>query len=91
MSGIDVWLCETCGRRSFPRRELCPFCASRGFSTERVDRGTATEVTSHRGVAVASVRLDDDVSVLARAEGEVAPGSEVTLHLHGGAPVAASA
>ena len=90
MSGIDVWRCETCGRRSFPRRELCPFCASRGFSAECVDRGTATELTSHHGVAVACVFVDDDVSVLARAEGDVPAGSEVALRDDGGAPVAVS-
>lgn len=90
MNGIDVWRCETCGRRSFPRRELCPFCAGRVFSAEHVDRGTATEVTGHRGVAVACVRVNDDVRVLARAEGNVRPGSEVALRDDGGAPVAVS-
>jgi uncharacterized OB-fold protein len=90
VSGIDVWRCETCGRRSFPRRELCPFCAARGFSAEHVDRGTATEVTSHRGVAVANVRVDDDVSLLARVEGDVQAGSEVALRDDGSAPVAVS-
>jgi uncharacterized OB-fold protein len=90
VSGITVWRCETCARRSFPRRELCPFCAGRVFSAEPVDRGTATEVTSHRGVAVACVSVDDDLRVVARAEGEVRAGSEVGLRDDGGAPVAVS-
>ena len=90
MTGIDVWRCETCGRRSFPRRELCPFCAGRVFSAEHVDRGTATEVTSHRGVGVACVVVDDDLRVLARAERDVQAGSEVALRDDGGAPVAVS-
>jgi uncharacterized OB-fold protein len=89
VSGVDIWRCETCGRRSFPKRELCPFCAASVFSAEQVDRGTAIAVTSHRGVVVASVRVDDDVTLLARAETDVAAGSEVALHLDGDAPVAA--
>jgi hypothetical protein len=61
------------------------------FAPEHVDRGTATETTSHRGVTVASVRVDADLSLLARADGDVAAGSEVALHLDGGAPVATPA
>lgn len=90
MSGVVIWRCKSCGRQSFPKRELCPFCAARGFSAERADRGTATEVTSNRGVAVANVRVDDDVSLLARVEGDVQAGSEVALRDDGGAPVAVS-
>jgi hypothetical protein len=45
-------------------------------------------LTSHRGVEVACVRVDDELTLLARAEGAVAAGSEVTLRVDGGAPVA---
>lgn len=47
-----------------------------------------TQVTSHRGVDVACVRVDDELTLLARAEGAVAAGSEVALRVEDGAPVA---
>ena len=88
MSGLTVWLCKRCGRRNFPRRELCPYCGGRTFAAERADRGIASQVTSHRGVSVACVRVGDDVTLLARADPAVAMGSEVTLRVDDGAPVA---
>lgn len=88
MSGVPVWRCESCGHRSFPRRELCPYCGGRSFTTERAGRGIATQVTSHRRVDVACVRVDDELTLLARAEGAVAAGSEVALRVEDGAPVA---
>jgi len=39
-------------------------------------------------VGVACVRVGDDVTLLARADPAVAMGSEVTLRVDGGAPVA---
>ncbi len=87
MSDLSVWRCESCGRRSFPRRELCPYCGCRTFAAERADRGVATQVTSHRGAGIACVRVGDDVTLLARADGTVAAGSEVTLRDDHGAPV----
>jgi len=86
--GLTVWLCESCSRRSFPRRSLCPYCGGRTFAAERADRGIATEVTSYRGVGIAYVRVGNDVTLLARASGAVAMGSEVTLRDDDGAPVA---
>ena len=88
MSDLFVWLCESCGRRSFPRRELCPFCGGRVFAAERVDRGLATEVTSHCGTDIACVQVDDDVVLLARAGSGVVVGTDVMLHDDRGAPVA---
>ncbi len=88
MSGLTVWLCESCGRRSFPRRELCPYCGGGAFAAERADRAIATQVTSHRGVGLACVRVGEDVTLLARADPAVAVGSEVTLRVDDGAPVA---
>lgn len=55
---------------------------------ERTERGVATEVTSHRGVGVACVRVDPDVTLLARVAGDVVAGAAITLELDGGAPVA---
>jgi uncharacterized OB-fold protein len=88
LTGLPVWRCESCGHRSFPRRELCPVCGSRSFTAEPADRGIVTELTSHRSVDVAYVRVDHELTVLARAEGAVAAGSEVTLRVDDGAPVA---
>ena len=87
MSGLFVVRCESCGRRSFPMRELCPYCGGRAFTAERVERGVATEVTSHRGVDIACVQVGDDVSLLARADHGVIASSEVALHEDRGAPV----
>ena len=86
--GLAVWLCESCSRRSFPRRLLCPYCGGRTFAAERADRGIATHVTSHRGVILACVTVGYDVTLLARADPSVAIGSEVTLRVDDGAPVA---
>ncbi len=88
MSGLFVWRCESCSRRSFPRRELCPYCGGRTFAAERADRGIATQVTSHRGVGLACVRVGDDMTLLARVDRAVAMGSDVTLRDDDGAPVA---
>ncbi|MGI8478771.1 MAG: zinc ribbon domain-containing protein [Gaiellaceae bacterium] len=88
MSGLSVWRCDSCGRRSLPRRELCPYCGGRTFAAEPADRGIATQVTSHRGVGVACVRVGDDVTLLARADPAVVPGSQVTLRDDDGALVA---
>jgi hypothetical protein len=88
LSGLSVWRCESCDRRRFPGRELCPCCGCRTFAAERADRGIATQVTSHRGVRVACVRVGDDVTLLARADPAVGMGSEVTLRVDDGAPVA---
>ena len=91
MSGVSAWRCKRCTLRAFPKRELCPHCGGRKFAQELVARGIATEVTSHRGVRIARVRIDGDLTLLARAEGSVAPGSEVTLRHDDGAPVATGA
>jgi len=88
MSGLSLWRCESCDRRSFPRRELCPHCGSRTLAAERVERGLATEVTRHRGVEIACVRVGEDVTLLARAGPGVVAGSEVALREDRGAPVA---
>ncbi len=88
MSVLSLWRCESCGRRSFPRRELCPYCGGRAFAAERAGQGVATQVTSHRDVCIACVRVGDDVTLLARADPAVAMGSEVMLRGDDGAPVA---
>jgi uncharacterized OB-fold protein len=87
VSGLSVWRCTSCDRRSFPRRELCPYCGGRELAEETADSGVATEVTSHRGVGVACVRVGEDVTLLARADGAVTAGSETALRDDGGAPV----
>lgn len=91
MTHLSIWRCETCGRRLFPLRELCPRCGSRTFAEERVERGIAVARTTHRGTGIVSVRVDDDVVLLARAEGSVEAGSDVELRVDAGAPVAAYA
>ena len=83
-----MWRCESCGHRSFPKRELCPYCGGRSFTAERAGRGIATQLTSHRRVDVACVWVDDELTLLARAEGAVTAGSEVALRVDDGAPVA---
>jgi hypothetical protein len=45
-------------------------------------------LTRHRGVDVACVRVDDELTLLARAEGDITAGSEVSLRVDDGAPVA---
>jgi hypothetical protein len=91
VSDLFVWRCESCSRRSFPRRELCPYCGGRAFAAEQVDRGLATEVTGHRGVDIACVLVGDDVVLLARAGVGVVVGTNVTLYEDRGAPVAVPA
>jgi DNA-directed RNA polymerase subunit RPC12/RpoP len=88
LSGLVVWRCESCGRSSFPMRELCPYCGGRVFAPERADSGIAAQVTSHRGVDIACVQVGDDVTLLARAGRGFTVGSEVALDVVDGAPVA---
>jgi uncharacterized OB-fold protein len=88
VTGLELWRCENCGRRMFPRRELCPHCGGVASAPVRAERGVAIEITCHRGVDIASVRVDGDVTVVARVDGSVTAGSEVTLRLDDGAPVA---
>jgi len=88
MTPVTVWQCAECGRRIFPFRELCPYCSGRSFTEDAVDRGVATEVTSHRGIRIASVRVDEDLVLLARAAPGVGKGSRVELREEGAAPVA---
>jgi hypothetical protein len=71
----------------FPRRELCPYCGGDSFVEDSVYEGTATEVTSHRGTAIACVEVEG-TRLLARAGEGVRPGSSVTLAAEDGAPVA---
>jgi uncharacterized OB-fold protein len=84
---VTVWQCTGCGRRIFPFRELCPYCSGRSFAPDTVDRGVVAEVTRHRGVRIASIRVDEDIVLLARAAAEVADGSPVELREEGAAPV----
>jgi uncharacterized OB-fold protein len=88
VNAVDVWRCGDCGRVFFPRRELCPHCSGTEHRAVPVERGVAAEVTSHRGVGVACVRVDPDIALLARADGDISPGSEVMLRLEAGAVVA---
>ena len=85
---FSVWRCEGCGRRSFPPRELCPYCAGRAFVPEEAGRGVVTELTTHRGVHVACVRIGAEVRVLARGQGALEVGCEVSLRLEDGVPIA---
>lgn len=87
MSGLRVSRCQRCRRVVFPRRELCPHCGADSFVEDSVDVGTATEVTSHRGTAIACVEVEG-TRLLARAGDRVEPGSPVILSADDGAPVA---
>ena len=88
---VEIGRCGACGRRFFPQRELCPYCAARDVGPQEVERGIVAEATTHRGVRIACVRIDGDVALLARLEGEPAAGTEVALRLEGGAIVASAA
>ena len=89
MIGLTVQVCVACGHAVFPRRSLCPKCGARDWRPEDAGSALVEEVTSHRrGGTIASVRTALGPVVIARAPDGIAPGTEVSLGLDGGAPVA---
>jgi uncharacterized OB-fold protein len=88
VSALTLWRCGRCHRASFPRRELCPHCGNGSFAEEQAGKGIASELTSHRGTAIACVQVEG-VRLLARAVGGVHHGSKVALSVEEGAPFAA--
>ena len=89
MIGLTVDVCVACGQSVFPRRVLCPRCGGRDWRSEDAGPAVVEEVTSHRrGGTIASVRTALGPVVIARAPDGIAPGTEVSLGLDGGAPVA---
>ena len=92
MTGLTVDVCVACGHSVFPRRVLCPRCGGRDWQSEDAGPAVVEQVTSHRrGGTIASVRTLRGPVVIARAPAGIAPGTEVSLGLDGGAPVATSA
>ncbi len=83
-----IFVCESCGRATFPRRLLCPECGGREFREERVDAGTLEDVADRGEVKVGIVRVAQGPVLVARVEGDAARGAQVRLEMDGEVPVA---
>jgi uncharacterized OB-fold protein len=87
VSAFAVLVCAN-GHAVYPPRLLCPVCASDDWHAVAAPAGTVEEVTEVAGTRIASVRSEAGPRVVARAEGELAPGDAVALRVEGGAVVA---
>jgi len=89
VSPVVAQRCGRCGSVVFPARLLCPSCASRDWRGVPVAGGTVEELTRMAGDRVlAAVRLAEGGVAIARLEGRVETGSDVSLELVRGALVA---
>lgn len=87
---LRVFVCRTCSRACFPQRALCPDCAGRDWRVEEVRSGVLEAVADRGDVRVGAVRTALGPLAIARVEGEVRVGSEVSLHEDGDVPVASA-
>jgi uncharacterized OB-fold protein len=87
VNDLVVWRCEGCGERSFPRRELCPNCASDIQTAEPQATGVVTGITAHRGTSIGCVDAEG-TRIIVRLVDELAVGETARLGIVGNAPVA---
>lgn len=85
---LTVYVCESCGGATFPRRLLCPRCGGRAFRDEPVERGTLEGVGDRGAVRVGAVRTAAGPLAIVRIEGDAQTGAEVALDADGEVPVA---
>ena len=83
-----VAVCGSCGQASFPPPYLCPRCGAREWREERVDSGTLEALADRGEVRLGAVRLPQGPLAIARVEGDVQTGAEVSLSEDGDVPVA---
>jgi len=94
--GCQYWRCEDCGATCFPRRFLCPRCRGVRLSEDRVSDGVVEEVTQVRHAIgrgadsdipiIASILTGAGHRMIVRLDTPLAPGAEVALFEHDGAP-----
>jgi uncharacterized OB-fold protein len=88
-------MCRSCGRKVFPPRALCSSCGGASWTREPAGQGVVEEITTVRhaigagdvSVALASVRLDAGLVVVAGLDRQARPGDRVELVALDGAPV----
>jgi uncharacterized OB-fold protein len=100
VSGVPVFVCDTCGHSVFPARLLCPRCGAAGWRRTELEEGVVEETTvlrrapgasSLEPVSIASVSLEPGVRVVARLESDVGPGARVRLEYRDGVTIARAA
>lgn len=83
-----IWVCESCGRATFPRRLLCPECGGREFREEPVEGATLEDFSDRGEVKLGQVRARGAV-LIARVEiDEPQRGMPVQVDFDGEIPVA---
>lgn len=77
---INIQECTTCLTRYFPQRLMCRKCSDSKFRTVEVNTGQVEERTTLAdGSALATVRIGDDVRVVAQLRPETGSGDAVVL------------
>lgn len=78
--GVTVWRCDR-DHASFPQPLICPRCGSTEFHPVEATHGRIEEVTTapSTGVRLASVRTEEDLVLVARADEAMARGDWVPL------------
>lgn len=80
---IQIQECITCFTRYFPARLMCRTCSDSNFRSVEVDQARVEQRTDLvDGTALATLRIDDAVRVIARVHPAVQPGDAVELHDH---------
>jgi len=81
---MNIQECITCLTRYFPARLICRACSDSNFRTVNVDQGQIEErSTLADGSALATIRIGDDLRVIARVHPETERDDAVELIGHG--------
>jgi uncharacterized OB-fold protein len=95
--GLSVHRCQSCKAIFFPQRFLCPKCGADRWAVEDIADGVVEETTvvlHARGRPdwtprpIGTVRVANELAVIAGLEEEFPEGTAVTLFTKDGAPFA---
>lgn len=85
---LRVFVCNSCGRAAFPQRLLCAGCGACDWYEDAVDSGVIEAVADRGEVQLGAVRTSLGPLVIARIEGDLATGSDVSFAQDGEVPIA---
>lgn len=77
---INIQECTTCLTRYFPQRLICRNCSDSKFRTVDVNKGQVEDRTIlANGSALATVRIGDDIRVVAQLHPDTGADDDVVL------------